>query len=416
MDDPFTRLGFHYFSDDSHYTEQDLERWLPILSSHSAQWLVLRATGDQLIPEFFLNGLLEAEIRPLIWIHSPIAKTRAKDLASAFNSYKSSGVESVIVFDRPNMRSSWPAGEWSRSGLVERFVDCLLPILQIQRAVGLAPIFPPLEPGGDYWDTAFLQSAVQFMMRRGHHDLLREMRIAMYAWAYGKPLSWGTGGPERWTESVPYHTPEGSEDQLGMGIFDWYASILTGTLGVPLPMFAVSGGAMRGDPLDPPSYAEQTQALLRALASDQIAKEVFAFAFYPFVAPAIDSDDAYAWYEASGEARPVALSTQRAFKGQIKSPTVQDPRPIDHYMLVASDTPEMAHVGLLAHADQAVIGFSSDQARLAKRVTLVGPVPASIERRLRKGGAEVSRYQRPADGRRSKIGEGITHQAQVESC
>ena len=178
MDDPFARFGFHYFTDTAHYTESDLEHWLPLFRSHSVRWLVLRASADHSVPEFFLKSLQEVEIQPVIWIHSPIAKTRAKDLASAFNSYKKWGVENVVVFDRPNMRESWPAGEWSRTGLVEHFVDCLLPILQIERAVGLSPIFPPLEPGGDYWDTAFLEASVQSIMRRGHHDLLREMRIA----------------------------------------------------------------------------------------------------------------------------------------------------------------------------------------------------------------------------------------------
>ena len=156
MSSPLSRLGFHYFPDDSHYTGRDLEQWLPVLLKLAARWLVLSASPKRSIPEPFVRGIVEAGIRPVVWIKSGMSDTSPRELAPLLTSYSAWGVQEVVVFDRPNQRTSWTTTDWSRPDLVERFVDRMLPILQLEKSVGLNPVFPPLEPGGDYWDTAFL--------------------------------------------------------------------------------------------------------------------------------------------------------------------------------------------------------------------------------------------------------------------
>ena len=64
------------------------------------------------------------------------------------------------------MQDGWTSESWAQSGLTERFLDSLLPIAEAAVAVGLAPLFPPLEPGGDYWDTTFLRGALDGIKRR----------------------------------------------------------------------------------------------------------------------------------------------------------------------------------------------------------------------------------------------------------
>jgi len=79
------RLGFHYFPDTDHYTRKDLETWLPLLNQLQAKWLVLLANGTRAIPEYFVTGLVEAGIKPIIHIQLPLPNSpSAKELKTLF--------------------------------------------------------------------------------------------------------------------------------------------------------------------------------------------------------------------------------------------------------------------------------------------------------------------------------------------
>ena len=207
MNAPISRLGFHYFPDDSHYSEKDLDDWLPTLLRLSANWLVLPAAPERLIPEAFIKGLKGARIRPVVWIKGHADDITAELLSPTLASYGEWGVTEVVVFDRPNIRSSWSSSEWARTGLVERFVDRMLPILQLERASGMHPVFPPLEPGGDYWDTAFLETALQSILRRGHRSLVEDLHLAIYARTFGKRWSGAMAVPKNGPQIVPITLP-----------------------------------------------------------------------------------------------------------------------------------------------------------------------------------------------------------------
>ncbi len=393
---PHNRLGFHYFPDQAHYRAQDLQSWLPQLQSLGASWLVLRAGAEDAIPEAFVRGVIEAGIRPIVWIYAPVANLRAKQLASALNAYRRWGVEHVVAGDRPNLQQNWLANEWSRAALVERTVDRLLPVLKLQRAIGLRPVFPPLEPGGDYWDTAFLESAIRSLMRRGQHDLLRELSLAVYGWSYGRPLDWGIGGPDRWPDSAPYAQTDSSQDQRGIRLCDWYSAVANQTLGQSLPMLVVAGGALRGraGPDFEQQYLQQTDALRRMLDSWEIPASVGCFAFYPLATAPSHRDEPFAWFDSPEHPRPIATA---AF--QQPQPGAGEARPLEHYVLLGEGSASalargLTRLGALAMEQRAVIGFSSEQARMAKRVTIVGgehAVPTWIEHGLRQHGCQVKR-------------------------
>jgi hypothetical protein len=442
--DPHSRLGFHYFPDEAHYNPQDLQTWLPQLHALGAAWLVLRAGPDRLIPEAFVRGLVEAGIQPVVWMVGPVSALRAKPLAPALNSYHRWGVQYVVPGDRPNLRSCWSAGEWSRAGLVERTVDRLLPLLQLMRSIGLRPVFPPLEPGGDYWDTAFLQSAIGSLMRRGQHDLVRAMTVAAYGWTYGRPLDWGAGGPARWSDSQPYAAAEDSPDQRGIHLSDWYSAALTQTFGQTLPLLIVAGGALRG-PLGQgfqEAYIAQSTELLQMVIGPQAPAGVVCFAFYPLAAAAGDPDAPFAWFDTSGRPRLVedigrlrpAAGSAAAHSHLADSQTGQDPagsslafagihgvggtpdpsrvrpvsppsatpasdKPLEHYLLLGEASAAalargLERLGGLPMEQRAVVGFSSAQARMARQVTILGDeqaVPAWIEHGLRQHGCQVKR-------------------------
>src|SRR5512147_276141 len=190
-----SRLGFHYYPDTLHYRASDLFTWLPELKAMGAGWLTLVAPPNYAIPEPFLHGLLAAGIEPILHFNLPLChQTHDDTLGLLFRAYAGWGVRYVVLFDRPNQRNAWPISAWAQSDLVERFLDIFLPIANAALQAGLIPVFPPLEPGGDYWDTAFLRLALEGLERRGQEELLQELHLSAYAWADERPLEWGAGG------------------------------------------------------------------------------------------------------------------------------------------------------------------------------------------------------------------------------
>ncbi len=402
MTAPFNRLGFHYYPDDRHYSQTDLRAWLPHLHSLRARWLVLRAGPDRAIPETFLRGVIEANIEPIIHLHTPICTTTASQLGSLLTAYGRWGLHYVVVFNPPNLRTSWPAHEWSRRALIERFTDALLPVLHAQRAAGLRAVLPPLEPGGDYWDTAFLVALLETLARRGQGALLHELTLAAYAWTYDRPVDWGAGGPSRWPEARPYHTPEGCQNQRGLRACDWYATTAA-QAGLPsLPILIVAGGALRREPsptLGPDPFIEQNLAAARAVLGGDLPSSVLNFAFYPLVADSKHPDYASAWFEGPDQPRPVVTSLQRLLQSVAKGADDSRLKPIPHYLLLPSSAgaswlQEWSHLADFASAHRPSIGFSLDEARLAQRVTIAGGediVPRAVEQDLRAAGCHVER-------------------------
>ena len=228
-----SRLGLHYFPDTLHYRDTDLQTWLPELQELGAGWLVLRTEHERAIPEQFLRGLKQAGVEPLVQFPFGLEDPpNLKETATLLEVYARWGVRYLIFYDKPNTRQAWPATGWAQQDLVERFLDRYLPLANLAQQVGLTPVFPALVPGGDYWDTAFLRSALQIMQRRKQDALLEHLVLSAYGWTggAGRSLGWGAGGPERWPLSRPYQLPEGSQDQRGFRIFDWYLAIARGVL------------------------------------------------------------------------------------------------------------------------------------------------------------------------------------------
>ncbi len=398
------RLGYHYYPDDRHYSQADLETWLPILRSLGAKWLTLQGSAQRAIPEYFVRGLLTAGIQPIIHIINDINTFQISGMMPLLGSYSRWGVRYLAVFDRPNLKASWGEASWSRRGLVERFLDIILPVLEATRAAGIRPTFPPLEPGGDYWDTAFLAQALKGLDRRGKRELLKDLTLATYAWTFNRPLDWGLGGPERWPEARPYHTPVGCQDQRGIRVFDWYASICRTILPSPLPMLVIAGGACSRDsqqaPLAPDAEAEQNLSIARSFEGDSFPPQVLNFAFYPLACDQEHPDRGSAWFPMVDQPRPVVSIFRRYVNAPEAPPVRQEPsRQIEHYVLLPADSGPDFHrrwnaLGALAVTSKPVIGFSSDVARCAHRVTIIGDVtlvPAQTEIDLRAAGCEVQR-------------------------
>ena len=123
-----TGIGFHYFPDYLHYSQDDFNRWLPILQSMGASWLTLLAPFDGNIPEFFVRGLLSAGIEPVIRLYTPmIAPLDRARLNLVARTYASWGVHYLQIYNEPNLAVEWSC--FQLEALPDRFMDMLLPCL-----------------------------------------------------------------------------------------------------------------------------------------------------------------------------------------------------------------------------------------------------------------------------------------------
>jgi hypothetical protein len=416
---PNNRLGFYYYPDTYHYQDHNLKYWVPELKSLGAGWLVLRAPIDRAIPEGFIKGLLNAGINPILhFLLSTKNIPPARELELLFTIYARWGVKYTVLFDRPNTRSTWTPANWAQTDLVERFLDIYLPIAETSRQAGLIPVFPPLEPGGDYWDTAFLRAALQGIQRRGYTHLLDQLVLGVYAWFDQPDLNWGAGGPERWPDARPYFTPPGHQDQLGFRIFDWYRAVSLAVLRKACPMIIIAAGARQ----QPSSlthsvmeelYARHIETIAHLLAQhpqniDPIPDEILACNFWLLTASPESLELNQCWYKPDGSTRPAVgvlrhwtvgnpfqeVQVEEADKNQSKQV-----RSIQHYVLLpifdwgVSDW-HLEVIRPFVKKHRPTIGFSIAEAALADQVTIIGGpqyFPDSVVSELAAAGCQVKR-------------------------
>ncbi len=423
------RLGCHYFPDTLHYRDLDLQAWLPLLQQLGSSWLVLQADGERAaIPEPFINGLIGAGIQPILQMSMPLGRSLdLPGLELLFGAYARWGVRHIVLFDRPNSRASWPAVGWTQQGLVDRFLDRYLPPANLALQSGLTPVFPPLEPGGNFWDTAFLRLALEALERRKQTILLDHLILGAYAWTHGHPLDWGAGGPERWPDAHPYFTPDDAQDQRGFRISDWYQAIVRTVLQKQVPIFLFQAG-LAGDPLDrqePSDTPESTDRYPRIAdlcvgnagaapdtgedVPDPLSEMVMACNFWLLSAEEGDPCQKQALFDPDGTPRSVGQALLDWAQQNPRATTVQslqaknipgDPansRPIRHYLLLPeypdgiSDWDWNVIRGFVKKY-QPTVGFKKTEAALADQVTLVGSDQAFSEEdldQLRHAGCQI---------------------------
>lgn len=393
-------IGFHYFQDTLHYSTQDLSTWLPELKRLSAAWVVLLSEAERAIPEQFITGLIESKIEPVIHfkLQLPDSPT-AEELRPLFASYARWGVQYVVLFDTPNQSVSWSPAGWSHQDLVERFIDRFLPLALEALRNGLIPVFPPLMPGGSYWDLSFFKSSLQSIQRRGNNDLLQKMAVASFAYTFGHELAWGDGGPEKWNKVRPYLTPEGSEDQRGFNNHVWLRSIAA-SLGIrDISVILLGAGIKTPDAFySPEVHAEIVQSILNRVSQKETDEPVLSINFWLLAADSESDSCPQAWISPEGIEIPACRilssgvkkevspgihkqtplpATQEAPEQLQKNEIPVDERPISHYLLLPLydwGVPDW-HLEVIRpfiRKHHPTVGFSIAEAALAKKVTVVG--------------------------------------------
>ncbi len=320
-----TGIGFHWFPDYRHYEARHLEAFLPLLQRLRASWLVLPSHPYESIPEHFIRGLVEQDIEPVIDLAIPyISFLDQEKLRLICERYASWGVDYISLFREPNLAKRWP--QWKEEGLAARFMDLLVPCLETMHQVeGIIPLFPPLYPGGDYWDTLFLAECFDILNQRGKGELYDKMAVGLENFAFNRPLTWGRGGPARWPSAQPHLTPPGCEDQRGFHQFDWYDQIIRQKVGRSLPLLGLANGVALGDqadpnlpPIDEEAHAERSVEISQMMMRGEVPNAFFNNAFWLLVAEEASPYAQQRWFRPDGQ--PALPQSVEALQGMATTP------------------------------------------------------------------------------------------------
>ncbi|MGB9301614.1 MAG: SpoIID/LytB domain-containing protein [Anaerolineae bacterium] len=305
-----TGVGFHWFPDHYHYEQRYFDTFVPELKAMGASWLLVLSDGLNTIPDWFLRGLIQHDIEPIIRIYTRfVTFIDQAGLRQACKHYSSLGVHYVHVFNEPNLSLEW--AEWNPDRLVPRFMDYLIPCLETMYSVeGIIPLFTPLAPGGDYWDTSFLKEALAILNQKGKKYLYDKMAVGIHNYAFNKPLSFGKGGSTRWTCARPFERPPGCEDHTGFYLFEWYDEIVSQRTGRRLPLIGCENGMRLGDADDPRSpainealHAERHAAMCQMTMSAEVPYYFFNNAFWLLAAEDDNFFVRHSWYRPNGDPR-----------------------------------------------------------------------------------------------------------------
>jgi len=401
------QFGVHYFQDTFHYRNEDLKFWLPILKNLKTGWMVLKSDKGRAIPEDFINSLLKNGITPIIEFNLPIkSKIGTRDLKLLIQMYAKWGVKYVIFYDKPNQKKSWTDNYWTQSDLIDRFLDLYIPLAKFAINEGLIPVFPPLEPGGNYWDTAFLRNCLKSLIRREQTLILENLVLSAYGFTFNRDLNWGIGGPESWPMTKPYITPNGSQDQKGFRIYDWYQAIASALLQREVPIILLGGGINSGQHIENLSPAQikkdwfnqklismilhnqQSISMENGISIEPVPPSVLACNFWVLAADLEQHEASSAWFLERNIKNPYVSEMIETFRQEQKSiPTKNakqsksrrsDPKQclINHYVLLPDYEHEISEwdfqqITPLLIKSKATIGYSVDEAVLSHKVTLL---------------------------------------------
>jgi len=393
MDNMEKRLGFHYFQDYDHYQVRDLELWATELASIKASWLILKAPTTAAIPEEFITGLIQAGIQPVLHfdfqVNSPI---RPEDLRVLLSTYSRWGVKYAIFFDRPNTKNAWTEGSWSQGDLVERFLDRYLPFVRLADQNGIIPVFPPLQPGGDYWDLSFLRKVLQLVQQRRSFDFSAHLHMAVSSQTFEHPLDWGQGGQSHWKTPRPYSKFDlGEEDHIGFNTWQWHADLVKEVLNVNPQFFLFYYGMsnITGDKLNTANSFEQMVEIAisspgEASGETQLPENILGCCFWLLSAAENDPHGMTSYFDATGKPKEAGIP---AYKQKIEQNVKQKQEyavsnrlaewiyPIDHYLLLPSydwGIPEntLDRIRPIIRDARPTIGFSVIEATNARKVTV----------------------------------------------
>ena len=381
-----SRHGFYFPAGHIDQNTSAIEEFIPFAQSSGTQRAVLEMLSLQSLPVSLINQLVEANISVDIFLKTNLQQNF--DLLAyrdMINNAANLKVERLILFDRPNQQDFWSPQTWIKPELMDIFLEKFILLAELCLEKNIQPVFPPLQPAGDYWDTAFLRLALQKLHDQGKTEILDSLCLSAYAWTYDRSILWGAGGPHMFPATIPYYTPEGSQDQQGFRIFDWYQTNVKAVLNRTLPIILLQAGRQAeyvptSAVSNPESQLSIVQDILEGLypsilmnpeeqdSLKVIPEEVVCCNFL------VDLD----WQTLQGIFTPIAAVQSK--QATSNTPDILQhylqPSGIEHYLLLPdeswrSDPHKAAALKPFINKFQPSVGTSLDAALDAKQVTLV---------------------------------------------
>lgn len=315
---PLTRLdaagsyGFHWFPDDQHFGLELVERFVPHLNRLGARWLVLRASLEPVEgATAFAARLREAGVEPLLHL-VPKAGATPDALRRAAEGWMEGGVRVIAFDDQPNRAARWP--QWEPRGLPQRYAHWLAPFLgTLAEFEGVTPLFPPLAPGGDFWDTTFLDEALA-ELRAINPAWLHRLGVAYMNNLAGRPVTWGKGGPAQWGPSLRARR-DGREDHVGFRAWEWAAHIAQQRLGRSVPLYTLSTRLSPTALTDADAHHAEARAVRHALETEA-APPVLGATFWLLADEPHSPTLADAWFGTDGT--PLHLGSIAALEAAVQ--------------------------------------------------------------------------------------------------
>lgn len=363
-----TGIGFRYYRDTRHYGEDDLDFWMPELKAMGVSWLILLSDCARPIPHFFIQGLQLNDIEPVIGLHPPTIKPFNQDtLKSVIEAYAQVGVRYLYAYYEPNMMEQWSWDDWSQPELVERFMETLIPCLVRMQEAGLCPSLPPLRPGGNYQELAFLKEMLKAI--RSQKGFLFETLVVC---VQAPPLWEGEG----------FYTSKR------------YDRIISGEVGRSLPLLATDNGPLEQDEVNAEGVVASAARLEEGLPRYLLNTS--------FGLLASQEGSPGAWYKPDGGRAPAvqALKVFRQWSLRDESaPPLQKPftgerKGMYHYLLFPRWGSERYWQATFNYVKRFLptCGFDPQEAASAHYVTIIGNsqgADEAVEADLRASGCRV---------------------------
>lgn len=405
MTESIQEFGFTYFSSPEYLVNKKIKTWMPVMRELGASVVVIQANFDRAIPEDVFLCARDNHLTPVVQFTSELPLARKfNEVAFLLEVYAKWGVNEVIFGEKPNMKYAWPVAGWHYESLVDHFLDRFIPLATQAVRLGLTPVAPPLQPGGDYWDTAFMELFLSGLKRRQMSEILDPLILASFGYTFDKPLDWGRGGPERWSLSRPYQTTKGEQDQLGFHQFEWMQVIGQKATGKRLQTIILDAGnpGNRYSQTDAGKVFEGIRQIMRVCQGQGLEDENERSGYIGFN----DLTRFCAFgLDTINEMMPQSFEPQdllRLFGGNARSKAGQVEgsdltKPIKHYLLLPLHKSGVSDAILnkvrpLIKSCHPTIGFSLKEAALAEKVSVYPDqslFPAKAINQLRNSGSIV---------------------------
>lgn len=241
------RLGFHYFRDVENFTSTDTKKWVDLFLDFNAKWLIVQNPRNRAIPEYFIKSFSDAKINIIVDFNLTSHKDiDLSEIEPLLNVYGKWGVGYSNLCLQPNAKAFWGENLWNSVDIVEAHTSSFHNFAKLCIDKNIKPILPPLHPGSDYWDLAFLERSLSFLKTNPSNSIIDSIVLSAYGWDWNLPITWNANGKNKQSTIKPFGERNSSKGQLGFRNYEMYLKISEKVFGKKLPIIIFEAGIPNG--------------------------------------------------------------------------------------------------------------------------------------------------------------------------